>query len=199
MMEENMNTSSSDESTSGKTVAKPGKSGKPRGVLNKLLLVAVVAAVGLFAWAESQRREVVGRLKQTEQRLEEIQTSTQRSGKAIADEVLGKLRAHIDIPQDPAPTVATIVDVETLRKNNQFYNKAENGDHLVLTENRAILYDADRDIVLDVVPVVVNRQAGPSGSPGTSPTQSPGASPTGSPSPTSGQFGTPTPLPNVTR
>ena len=54
---------------------------------------------------------------------------------------------------DVEPTVATIVNVEELRKNNAFYNKAENGDHLVVTTERAILYDPDEDIILDVIPV----------------------------------------------
>ena len=34
-------------------------------------------------------------------------------------------------------------------------SKAENGDHLVVTPERAILYDPDEDVILDVVPVQV--------------------------------------------
>ena len=67
--------------------------------------------------------------------------------------VVERLRKHIQLSTDVEPTVATIVNVEELRKRNPFYNKAENGDHLVVTTDRAILYDPDHDIILDVIPV----------------------------------------------
>ena len=51
------------------------------------------------------------------------------------------------------PTVATIVDVESLRKRNSFYNKAKNGDYLIVTNERAILFDAKANVILDMVPV----------------------------------------------
>ena len=75
------------------------------------MLIALIAVIGLFAWAEMQRREAVNRLQNTEQELEEIRTSTQRSGQEVANQVLTNVRSHIDIPQEPAPTVATIVNV----------------------------------------------------------------------------------------
>lgn len=66
--------------------------------------------------------------------------------------------------------VATIVDIESLRAGNEFYAQADNGDHLVITRNRAILYDPDRNIIVDVVPVSIdqeeqNKQSSPSPSP----------------------------------
>lgn len=125
-------------------------------MLNLLLLLGIIAAIASFAWAEQQRRQAINRLKETEQELEEIRKSTQRSGAEVAQQVLEKLRKHVDIPTDPQPTVATIIDIERLRETNDFYNKAENGDHLIITGTRAILYDPDRDRVIDVVPVRID-------------------------------------------
>lgn len=124
--------------------------------MNFILLLGIIGAIALFVWAEQQRRQAIGRLEQTEQELEEIRQSTQQSGEDVAQRVLEQIRKHIDIPTDPQPTVATIIDVDRLRETNEFYNQAKNGDHLIITERRAILYDADRDLVLDVVPVRIS-------------------------------------------
>ena len=88
-----------------------------------------------------------------------MQEATMQQNGTLASEeakkVVEKVRRHILIPAGVAPTVARIVDVEKLRKQNPIYNKAKNGDRLIITTDQAILYDPDRDIILAVVPVVV--------------------------------------------
>lgn len=155
-------------------------------LLNLLLLVAIIVTIGLFVWAEQQRRSVRTELQQTTQQLEELRKSSQQSGAEVAARVLEKLRKHMDIPSDPEPTVATIVDIERLRESNSdFYGQAENGDHLIITKNRAVLYDPDRDLILDVVPVQLNEASpAPSGSPRASASPSPVVTSSGSPVPT---------------
>ena len=140
-----------------KTLKSPRKR-RGKGIFNFLLFIGIIAAVGMFGWAEMQRRDAVSRLQETEQELEKIRESTERRGTEVAQRVLDDVRQLIDIPNDPEPTVATIVDVDALREASPFYNKAENGDHLIITETRAILYDPDRNIILDVVPVRINRE-----------------------------------------
>ncbi|KKT92267.1 MAG: hypothetical protein A3E37_01490 [Candidatus Andersenbacteria bacterium RIFCSPHIGHO2_12_FULL_46_9] len=126
------------------------------GILNFLLFVGIIGAVALFFWAEQQRRDALSKLEQTEQQLQEIKESTERSGQQVADEVLGKVRQHINLPEELQPTVATIIDVDRLRETSDFYKEAKNGDHLILTETRAILYNPDTDRIVDVVPVMLN-------------------------------------------
>lgn len=167
---------------SGSTVAAPKRGGHRS--MGLLLLVVVLIAIGLFVWAEQQRRSVSSKLEQTEAELEEIRKSTQRGGAEVAKEVLEKVRHHIVVPEEPQPTVATIIDINRLKEASEFYAVADNGDNLIITEKRAILYDPDRDIILDVVPVRINRA---STSPGASPAASPvrtSPSPTATPSPT---------------
>jgi cell division septation protein DedD len=126
------------------------------GFLNFLLFVGIIGAVALFFWAEQQRRDALSKLEQTEQQLQEIKESTERSGQQVADEVLGKVRQHINLPEETQPTVATIIDVDRLRETSDFYKEAKNGDHLILTETRAILYNPETDRIVDVVPVMLN-------------------------------------------
>lgn len=188
---------------STKSIKAPRK--RRGGLLNLLLLVGIIVTISLFVWAEQQRREAQSKLKETATQLEELRKNAQASGQEVANEVLGKLRKHMDIPTDPEPTVATIVDANALKEANEFYKPAENGDHLIITGTRAILYDADRDIILDVVPVTVDPNASPapgtSGSPtpATSGSPAPSASPTPVTSapagPANGGAGTPTPSP----
>ena len=83
---------------------------------------------------------------------------------AAAKEIVDKVRRHIVIPTAIEPTVATIVDVNTLKARNEFYKDAKNGDNLIVTPTRAILYDPDKDIILDVVPVQLTPQAASSSS-----------------------------------
>lgn len=126
------------------------------GLFNLVLIVGIIVTISLYIWAEQERRETEQKLGQTAQELEEIKRSAQTSGQEVADQVLGKLRQHIDLPTDPQPTVATIIDADALRKTNEFYNPAKNGDHLIITEKRAILYDPKRNVILDVVPVIAD-------------------------------------------
>lgn len=142
----------------------PEKKGK-RGLKNKsrvinlVLVVIIIMSLALFMWAEQNRRDTARRLEQTTTQLREIQEASQNSGEDVANEVLEKVSALIDIPMDPKPTVATITDIGRLKEANPFFESAENGDFLILTENRAVLYDPDRDIVLDVAPFVINKES----------------------------------------
>lgn len=144
-----------------KATTSTGRRKRRRGGFNLLLFIGIIGAVALFFWAEQQRRDALSQLKETQAQLEEIRESTERSGQQVADEVLSKLREHIDIPSDPQPTVATIIDVDRLRETSDFYKTAKNGDNLILTENRAILFDSERNIIIDVVPIVLNPEDTP--------------------------------------
>ncbi|MDA1169309.1 MAG: hypothetical protein O3A36_03150 [bacterium] len=169
----------SDENSVTEPKKKSRKHGRSR-FFNIVLLIAIIVVAGLFVRAEKQRRSIEENLEKTSQELEELKKSTENSGQEAANKVLQKVRALIDIPGEPAPTVATITDVETLRKSNDFYNKANNGDTLIITANRAILYNAEKNIIIDVVPVEINADAKASASP--SPKVSPSPVSTTSPS-----------------
>lgn len=135
---------------------KPGKKIK----LNFILLIVVIAAISLFAWAEQQRRDANSKLADITQQLEEIRSVSEDTTQEAAQIIIDRVRQHMDLPLEPVPTVATIQDIDALRQsNNAFYDRAKNGDHLLITPTRAILYDPDSDRIIDVVPVRIERQA----------------------------------------
>jgi hypothetical protein len=139
---------------------KTGVKQKPRRGMSRffniLSLLGLIVVIVLLVWAEQQRRDTEQQLRQASAELEEMRRSSQVTGEELSQRVLERVRAHMDITMDPEPTVATIVDVDALKASNEFYAPAKNGDHLIITQRRAILYDPDRDIILDVVPVIID-------------------------------------------
>lgn len=115
-------------------------------------IVIVIALGTLVVLLEKQRREAEGQISKISVQSGELGGSEEENREA-AKRIILRVSKHYALALDPEPTVATIVDVDTLKARNAFYAKATNGDHLILTSDRAILYDPETDIVLDVIPV----------------------------------------------
>ncbi|MBM3231534.1 hypothetical protein FJZ28_04400 [Candidatus Peregrinibacteria bacterium] len=118
-----------------------------------LTVIIIIALLALVAALELKRRAVAYQLEQLTVRLEQVQLGDAKQNQEAAKKIITQLGKLIDLPTNIEPTVATIVDVDALRKKNPFYNKAENGDHLVVTTERAILFSSKKNKILDVVPV----------------------------------------------
>ena len=121
-----------------------------RKLLSVLFLVVLVV---LVVTLELKRQEAQKQLEQLTMRLEQLQGGNTQRSKEEAKRIVERVKRHMAIDTSVEPTVATIVNVEELRKRNPFYNKAKNGDHLVVTVDRAILYDPNKDVIIDVIPV----------------------------------------------
>lgn len=120
----------------------------------KLLVVVLVVGLAILAYMNYMKRvQLAAELKKLSVKMEQLETGNSPENVAQAQAIIDKVRQHINIPEDVEPTVATIVDVEALKSRNEFYANAKNGDHLIVTPTRAILYDPDKDMILDVVPV----------------------------------------------
>jgi hypothetical protein len=119
-----------------------------------LLIALVVLVVVLYTqWSQASRE-----LRNLTVRLEQLQGNNE-ANQEKAKQVVDKVKKLIDIDTSVEPTVATIVDVEKLQQSNPFYNKAENGDYLIVTTTRAILYREESNLILDVVPVQIEQAA----------------------------------------
>jgi Asp-tRNA(Asn)/Glu-tRNA(Gln) amidotransferase C subunit len=126
----------------------------------QLLLVAIIALIILVGALEVRRRAVEEQLKNLTVRLEQLQGNTEEN-RAEAQRIITKVQQLMEIDVSVEPTVATIVDVDVLRERNAFYDKAENGDFLVVTPTRAILYDEENNVIIDVIPVQITPQDAP--------------------------------------
>ncbi|MDA0376659.1 MAG: hypothetical protein O3A80_05140 [bacterium] len=130
---------------------------KSRGIL---VTIVVLSLLGLVAALEVKRQAVSAQLQEMTGHLQEMKFDDSTKNQETADLILKEIRNLIDIPEDVNPTVATIVDVEILKKKNPFYAKASNGDHLIVTPTRAILYSSVTKRIIDVVPVQLESVAG---------------------------------------
>lgn len=68
---------------------------------------------------------------------------------------VGKL---INLPKDETPAMATIIDIEELKKEEAFYADAKNGDIVLMYEKalKAIIYSPEKDIIVNVGPIYVS-------------------------------------------
>ena len=122
-----------------------------------VLIIVVIIALGVLAFMNYQQR-VALEDQLSKATLQDGNVGSQQNVEA-AKRIVERVKQHYAIPGDVDPTVATIVDVDTLKARNDFYKAAKNGDHLIITPTRAILYAPDRDIIVDVVPVQLTPQA----------------------------------------
>ncbi|TSC78806.1 MAG: Uncharacterized protein G01um101425_965 [Candidatus Peregrinibacteria bacterium Gr01-1014_25] len=118
-----------------------------------LLLISLVVING-------KRRAAEQELNRLSVQLQQLQGNPQQNQEQ-ANKILAKVKKHIVLDDKVQPTVAAIIDVKKLREQNPFYNKAENGDFLIVTQTRAVLYDPDKDMILDVAPVQLQQPAAP--------------------------------------
>jgi hypothetical protein len=132
----------------------------PGKTLAVLLFIALLVLVIVLDMRRRQAEQKVMELSMQNEQLAGNEAQNRENAKAIVN----KVRRLYTIPNDVEPTVATIVDVKQLRARNAFYNKAKNGDHLIVTQDRAILYDPIADKIIDVVPVQIQPPAGSAGS-----------------------------------
>lgn len=133
------------------------KAQKDAGSLRKVLAYCMVASLaGLIVTLEFKRQDTSKQLAAISAHIEQNEENADVGGDLEeADAVIANVRKLIQLPDNIDPTVATIVDVDTLRERNAFYNSAKNGDYLVVTTERAIIYDPVDNIIKDVVPVQI--------------------------------------------
>ena len=136
----------------------PASSGGGK-VLSVLFVVALLVLVVVL---DMRRRQAETKLMELSMKYEQQSAGNQAQNREAAKQIVEKVRRLYEIPTGVEPTVATIVDVNQLRIRNAFYNKAKNGDHLIVTNDRAILYDPFSDKIIDVVPVQIQPTAQPS-------------------------------------
>ncbi len=132
------------------SAAKSGSS-----IAKTLAIIVVIALIALVFTIDAKRRDAENQLKQMSMKMDQLTNKNPQEDAAAAKAIVDDVKKIFLIPDGIEPTVATIVKIEELRKVNAFYNKAKNGDNLLVTNDRAILYDPKAKKILDVVPVQI--------------------------------------------
>jgi hypothetical protein len=112
-------------------------------ILTVILLILVVALIAGLVYMFVQNK----RLRSPDEQTKIQEENNQR----IVDKVM-----QLILVPDEEPTLATIVNVDNLRKTNpDFYKDAVNGDQLVIYSSKAIIYRESDDIIINVAPVII--------------------------------------------
>jgi len=146
------------DAASGQTTqetAKPKRVRSLKGLLRMIFVVAFLGIAGFAGWSfysYQKTREEVVRLSTLEGQ-EEIR-------KQDLENLLSRVRAHMILPEDEEPTVATITNVEALIEDQPFFDGANDGDKVLVYvgARKAIIYSPERDLVINVGAVVVDNQ-----------------------------------------
>ncbi|MBU0613854.1 LytR C-terminal domain-containing protein [Patescibacteria group bacterium] len=68
------------------------------------------------------------------------------------EEIIQKVERHIVLPNEQ-PILATIEDVDALVAENEFFLGASNGDKVLIYSSTAIIYNPEKDLLINVGPV----------------------------------------------
>ncbi|MCR4274893.1 MAG: hypothetical protein NUW02_02485 [Candidatus Campbellbacteria bacterium] len=82
------------------------------------------------------------------------------------ENIIQMVGRHIRIPEEK-PNIGVVTDIASLLQNEPFYQGAKNGDVLLIypSISRAILFDPQQDVIINVGPVVFeNPEEGPASS-----------------------------------
>jgi hypothetical protein len=110
-------------------------------VLLWIFIVMLAAGLGYTLWQNQQ-------LKKPDAQTEIAREANQK----LVDRV-----SQIILVPEGDPTVANIVDVDALRKQNpDFYKDAQNGDRLLLYSTKAIIYREAESKIINVAPVIIS-------------------------------------------
>jgi hypothetical protein len=86
--------------------------------------------------------------------------------------IVEKVKTHMELPEGEDPAMATVLNAESLASEQPFYKDATNGDKVIVYQkaNKAILYNPEKDIVVNVDDFVIAPATGtPEGSPQATP------------------------------
>jgi len=138
-----------DEDLQNKSIRKP---------IPKWLILAVIIVIFLiagFAWVYHSYSQAAKRAQNyTNSVLDKQKTDAQNELQIMID----KIGKHILLPTGETPALATVMNAGTLSKDQPFYKDAQNGDKVLVyfTAKKAFLYDPNRDIIINVGPLILD-------------------------------------------
>ena len=119
-----------------------------------LVLFLLFLSIAFFVWAMYSFRVVSLKVKQQQA----VWNQTKKfDPQTASQELLKRVGRLIVLPQNETPAIATINNVEVLKKEQNFYTDAANGNILLLflQSKKAIIYDSVKDQIVNVGPLAV--------------------------------------------
>jgi len=122
---------------------KKKSSNKLQIILGVLLLIALIGLAGVsYNYYKATKQIDVLTKAQNEMSQEEI------------DELLAQVSAHILLPTDETPAIATIFDAAALAETQSFFEQAVDGDKVIIYSDKAIIFRPKEGLIINVGPVI---------------------------------------------
>ncbi|MEO7364655.1 MAG: hypothetical protein ABIV43_04100 [Candidatus Saccharimonadales bacterium] len=127
-----------------------------------LEVIMVVALLGLGYWSwtlYSERSDL-------RQQVTTLNANPQLAVQRQTDELIAAVGRLVSVPTGETPTIASVSDVQQARQQSAFFDKAKNGDKVLMyaKAGQAILYRPSTDHVVLVAPLTFNKDASATGS-----------------------------------
>jgi hypothetical protein len=116
--------------------------------------VFIILILGLYAYALIHERDDL------KQKIVDLQKDPAILARQQQQELMNKIGDLIELPKNETPTIADVTDVEQARKQDQFYQDAQNGDKVLfyVKAGKAILYRPSTKKVITTAPINQNAQ-----------------------------------------
>ena len=122
---------------------------KVSGIISAILLLVALAIAGYVMYPDVFTND------------ERTATDTQEdvlnlAGLESGDDILNKVGSLIMLPEEVDPVLIVLSNVKALQEEQPFYELASEGDYLVILPKakKAIIYNADKNILVNVGPVI---------------------------------------------
>jgi hypothetical protein len=115
-------------------------------------LILIIAGLGLYAWTLHSDKNNLQ--KQVNQLKADPNAEIDRQVKAL----VAKVSKLVSLPTTETPRIQTVTDANTARKQSAFYDKAKNGDKVLLYVNsrKAIIYRPSTNKVIVEAPIQID-------------------------------------------
>jgi hypothetical protein len=120
----------------------------PRTILLTLVVVAALGAVGYLVYQYVSLRNDLNDPNYLINLQVEQQSNTR-------ERIMSRLSSIMLLPDETNPKIATISNIEDLKKENpEFYKNSVNGDTLVLYSELAIIYRDSLNKIINIAPIL---------------------------------------------
>jgi hypothetical protein len=120
----------------------------PKNVIDAIFILIVVFLLGGIVYSLKLYTDSQAKIKELSAKVASPQTAMAEEAKLTIENV-GK---HLVLPKEE-PKVLSIANVEVLRKDQPFFNQANNGDKLLVFSQKVILYSPTLDKVIDIAQI----------------------------------------------
>ena len=140
-------------------MAKKKKVGKNKnevilsGLVGVLLIVVIVGAVVVIGGKDEKKNSTQEKQFAIEKTETKKDTPVKEKEAEEGQTLLERVGRLIELSSEEEPMIATIENVKKLRQEQPFFKNAENGDEVLVYQDKAIIYSIKNDILVNVGPV----------------------------------------------